>query len=145
MIRRWGERVEAGRRYRLRPGAYAILLRGTEVLLTHQAHPRPEVQLPGGGVDRGEGPLRALHREVLEETGWRIGAARRLGAYRRFAFMPEYGWWAEKLCHVYVVRPALRLGPPREPGHTAFWAPLGDAAGLLANPAERDFVRRLGG
>jgi 8-oxo-dGTP diphosphatase len=145
MIRRWGERVEAGRRYRLRPGAYAILLRGREVLLTHQAEPRPEVQLPGGGVDGGEGPLRALHREVLEETGWRIGRARRLGAYRRFVFMPEYGWWAEKLCHVYVARPALCLGPPREPGHTALWAPIGDAAGLLENPAERDFMRRFRG
>jgi 8-oxo-dGTP diphosphatase len=143
MIRRWGERVERGRPYRLRPGAYAILVRGTEVLLTHQAEPKPEIQLPGGGVDPGEGPLRALHREVLEETGWRIGAARRLGAYRRFAFMPEYDRWAEKLCHVYVARPALCLGPPTERGHTALWARLGDAAELLENPAERNFVRRL--
>ena len=143
MIRRWGELVERGRRYALRPGAYAILLRDGEVLLTHQSEPRPEVQLPGGGVDPGEGPLRALHREVLEETGWRIGGARRLGAYRRFAFMPEYDRWAEKLCHVFVARPALCLGPPTERGHTALWAPLGTVAGLLDNPGEREFVRRL--
>ena len=142
-MRRWGERVERGRRYGLRPGAYAILLRDGEVLLTHQAHPRPEVQLPGGGVDPGEGMVRALHREVLEETGWTIGAPRRLGAWRRFVFMPEYGRWAEKVCHVFLARPALRHGEPREAAHTALWAPLTAAAALLANPAEADFLRRL--
>ena len=40
---------------------------------------------------------------------------------------------------------ALALGPPREKGHAALWAPLGAVPGLLDNPAERDFVRRLTG
>jgi 8-oxo-dGTP diphosphatase len=79
MIRRIGERVVSGQRYRVRPGVYAVLLRGTEVLLTFQEAPVPEFQLPGGGIDAGEHPLPALHREVMEETGWTIGAARRIG------------------------------------------------------------------
>ena len=76
-MRRWGEAVERGRSYRRRPGAYAILWRDGELLLTFQAEPKPEVQLPGGGIDPGESPFRALHREVREETGWSIAAARR--------------------------------------------------------------------
>jgi 8-oxo-dGTP diphosphatase len=143
MIRRYGEPVDPARRYRLRPGVYAILPRGGDLLLTFQAEPLPEVQLPGGGIDRGEDPIRALHREVYEETGWHITAPRRLGAYRRFTYMPEYDLWAEKLCHVYLATPTLRLGPPVEPGHTALWAPAKDALDLIANAGERDFLTRL--
>lgn len=142
-MRRWGEPPRRGQRYRLRPGAYAILWDGARLLLTVQAEPGPEVQLPGGGIDPGEGPLAALRREVREETGWLVGGARRLGAYRRFAFMPEYGLWAEKVCQVWIARPVRRIGEPSERGHAAIWASPRAAAAILANPAERDFVRRL--
>ena len=49
-MRRYGAPVRRDRTYRPRPGVYAILLRGNRVLLTHQSTPRPEFQLPGGGV-----------------------------------------------------------------------------------------------
>lgn len=143
MIRRYGEAVDPARRYTLRPGAYAILPRGGDLLLTFQAEPRPEIQLPGGGIDKGENPMQALHREVFEETGWRIAAPRRLGAYRRFTWMPEYDLWAEKLCHVYVARPVRPLGPPTEPGHIALWATAVAALRLIENAGERDFLARL--
>ena len=142
MIRRIGERVVSGQRYRVRPGVYAVLLRGTEVLLTFQEAPVPEFQLPGGGIDAGEHPLPALHREVMEETGWTIGAARRIGAFRRFTYMPEYDLWAEKVCAVYVARPVLRIRPPTEPGHRAFWVPGDAAAAMLGNDGDRLFLQR---
>ena len=85
MIRRIGSVPNNMRRYTLRPGAYAVLPRNGQVLLTCQTDPAPDIQLPGGGIDPGESPLRALHREVFEETGWRIARPRRLGAFRRFA------------------------------------------------------------
>jgi 8-oxo-dGTP diphosphatase len=138
-----GEPVRAGQRYRRRPGAYAVLLRGDRVLLTHQQEPEPEFQLPGGGVDAGEHPVAALHREVFEETGWRIAVRRRLGAFRRFTYMPEYDLWAEKLCTVYLGRPVLRLGPPSEAGHTAHWVPLALSAQIVGNAGDRLFLRRL--
>ena len=142
MIRRIGERVVSGQRYRVRPGVYAVLLRGTEVLLTFQEAPVPEFQLPGGGIHAGEHPLPALHREVMEETGWTIGAARRIGAFRRFTYMPEYDRWAEKVCAVYVARPVLRIRPPTEPGHRAFWVPSDAAAAMLGNDGDRLFLQR---
>ncbi len=134
------EKPAPGRRYRLRPGAYVILLRGRDLLLTHQCDPEPEFQLPGGGIDPGETSIAALHREVFEETGWRIGRPKRLGAYRRFVYMPEYDLWAEKLCHVFLARPVLRLGPPAEEGHSAVWTSLALAPALLADTGARDFV-----
>ena len=137
MIRRYGEAVKVGKPYRRRPGVYAVLLRGGEVLLTHQAAPIPEYQLPGGGIDKGEAPIAALHREIFEETGWHIAPPRWLGTYRRFTFMPEYDMWAEKVCTIYVARPTLCQGPPSEAGHTAVWAPARVALDLLDNVGDR--------
>jgi 8-oxo-dGTP pyrophosphatase MutT (NUDIX family) len=97
MIRRVGHAPRADQSYTLRPGAYAILPLGHRVLLTAQSSRELDIQLPGGGIDPGESPVQALHREVLEETGWAIAYPRRLGAFRRFVYMPEYDLWAEKL------------------------------------------------
>lgn len=142
-MRRFGDPPLASKRYRRRPGAYAILSKGREVLLTHQSEPVPEYQLPGGGIDPGENPLAALHREVLEETGWRIGRARRLGSYRRFTYMPEYDLWAEKLCAVYLAQPVRDHGSPLEIGHHAIWASIEDAAELVGSPGDAAFLRGL--
>ena len=137
MIRRYGEAVKRGQRYRRRPGVYAVLLIGDSVLTTFQMEPTPELQLPGGGIDKGEQPMAALHREVLEETGWTIALTRRLGAFRRFTYMPEYDMWAEKLCTVFLARPTLCLGPPREAGHSAVWLPAAEAIVHLGSAGDR--------
>ncbi|MFP1643634.1 NUDIX hydrolase [Pontitalea aquivivens] len=140
MIRRFGETVKRGQRYALRPGAYAVLRQGHRVLVTHQSWPQPEFQLPGGGIDPGESAIRALHREVREETGWIIARPVRLGAFRRFTFMPEYDRWAEKLCTIYAARPVRPVGPPTEPGHRAVWLPLDEALDALGNEGDRHFL-----
>jgi 8-oxo-dGTP diphosphatase len=137
MIRRYGEPVKPGHRYTRRPGVYAVLLQGDHILATHQAAPVPEFQLPGGGIDRGEQPIAALHREVFEETGWKVAVTRHLGTFRRFTYMPEYDLWAEKVCQVYLARPVRRLGPPSEAGHSAIWLPVTEALHLLGNAGDR--------
>ncbi|MFN0115439.1 MAG: NUDIX hydrolase [Paracoccaceae bacterium] len=142
MIPRFGDVPRPGQGYIRRPGVYAILMRGGEVLVTHQAEPVPEIQLPGGGIDPGESPFRSLRREVMEETGWTVSAAVRLGAYRRFTWMPEYRIWAEKICQVFLARPGRRVGPPTERGHTALWLPAELALASLASEGDRWFLAR---
>ncbi len=136
-MRRYGTPPQNGRRYTRRPGVYAILPREGQVLLTHQQEPVPEFQLPGGGIDPGEHPIDALHREVWEETGWSIAAPLRLGVYKRFTYMPEYDLWAEKVCTIYLARPVLRRGPPVEPGHSAHWMPAVRALDQLGTSGDR--------
>lgn len=61
-----------------RTAAYAVVTSSRGVLLTQLAattNAAGQWNLPGGGVDPGESPLEALHREVWEETGQVIAAA----------------------------------------------------------------------
>ena len=143
MIRRYGEAVQPGQSYRRRPGVYAILRDGDQILVTHQARPVSEFQLPGGGIDKGEHPIAALHREVIEETGWKISQPRRIGTFRRFTFMPDYDFWAEKICTVYLARPVYPLCPPTEAGHTAIWLPLRAALHELGNAGDRAMLAQV--
>ncbi|MGB0966564.1 MAG: NUDIX hydrolase [Halocynthiibacter sp.] len=136
MIRRFGEPRRPDVKYRHRPGAYAILPLDGQLLLTQQDWVDSELQLPGGGIDPGESPIAALHREVMEETGWRIANPRFLLTWRRFAWLPDYKFWAEKLCHIYVARPVRALGPPTEENHVAQWTSVSDAPDLLTNQGD---------
>lgn len=145
-MRRFGEPYVHGVPYRDRPGAYGIIGNGAgKVLLAYSTGRDGGWLLPGGGIDPGEGPVAALHREVMEETGWRIATPRRLTCYQRYVYMPDYGWWARKVCHVYVARGITALAAPTEPDHTPVWVDARKAASILQVGAEayalRDLIR----
>tara|TARA_R110002072_G_scaffold39494_2_gene113274 strand:- start:156 stop:593 length:438 start_codon:yes stop_codon:yes gene_type:complete len=142
MIRRVGYPPKPNKTYRLRAGVYAILPLKGRFLMTAQTAPELDVQLPGGGIDLGESPLQALNREVLEEIGWRIARPRRLGAFRRFVYMPDYDIWAEKLCHVYAAHPVRQIRDPIEPNHTTLVLSASEAIAVLGNDGDRMFLSR---
>ncbi len=110
--------------------------------MTAQMSPQVDVQLPGGGIDPGESPLQTLHREVMEEIGWSIAYPRRLGAFRRFVYMPEYDLWAEKLCHVYVAHPIRQIADPIEPDHTTVVLSADESLAVLGNDGDRSFLQQ---
>lgn len=141
-VRRYGGSPETGQSYRDRPGCYAMVVRGGEALLTiEHGQDRSEVQLPGGGVDPGEPFLAALHREVMEETGWRIGPARLAGIYQSYRYMPQYGFHARKVHRIYVARAVARLSEPLEAHHDAFWAPFDISPDLISNRTDAEYLR----
>tara|TARA_R110002049_G_scaffold44333_6_gene130280 strand:+ start:139083 stop:139520 length:438 start_codon:yes stop_codon:yes gene_type:complete len=142
MIRRMGHPPLAGQKYTARPGAYAILPLGRRYLMTLEMANQPEVQLPGGGIDPGESPIQALHREVMEEIGWRIARPRRLGAFQRFVYMEDYDLWARKICHVYVAHPVRQIAEPTEPHHETLVLSADEALATLANDGDRMFLQR---
>ena len=142
MIKRVGEVPKRDQKYTLRAGAYAILPIGRRFLLTADVGNVIDIQLPGGGIDPGESPLRALYREVREEIGWSIAQPLRLGAFRRFVFMPEYDLWAEKLCHVYVAHPTRQIQGPTEPHHETLILDADDAIAALGCDGGRGFLER---
>ena len=72
----FGHKV-AGRHYRLRPGAYAVIVDGERrvaVMRTGRG-----CYLPGGGSEPGESPEATLRREVREECGREIDILGKVG------------------------------------------------------------------
>ncbi|WP_417269260.1 NUDIX hydrolase [Celeribacter sp.] len=142
-MRKYGDPQKSGVRYTRRPGAYALLPLNGKLLVTYQGGSQNEFQLPGGGIDPGESPIAALHREVWEETGWRIARPRFVGRFRRYAYLPEYDMWAEKICLIYTARPVRKLCDPIESSHTAHWITPEHAATALGNAGDRAFVASI--
>ena len=142
-MKRFGERIVAGQKYIRRPGSYVILPYGDRVILTLQDGPEPEFQLPGGGIEVGEHPIPALHREVLEETGWIIAQPRKVGIYNRFVYMPDYNMWAEKVCSIYVARPCYQLCDPLEPAHSVHILPHATALEVTTDEGQNAFLRMV--
>ena len=103
-MRRYDAPPAQGIYHKHRPGAYGIFWHKGQILLTFQAGLHNEWQLPGGGVDVGESNAQALIREAYEETGWKVTVDRKITAYRRFVYMPEYKMHADKVCHIYQGR-----------------------------------------
>jgi len=141
-MRRIGEPVRPGIGYRDRMGAYAIVLRCGRVLGVWQ---EGELQLPGGGIDPGESPVAALHREVLEETGWRIagpdgGPPRRIAGFQRYAWLWDYKYFARKVQAIYLAHAVRCLGPPTEVNHHPVWLTPREAAASLHIEGDRAMV-----
>ena len=122
----------------------AVILRDAQVLLAVRSDLRGW-ELPGGTPHSGESDVRALAREVREETGLAVEILRHVGDYERSGFLPH-------LARVFVCRsvggaerpsaetPRLRwFDVGRLPSTLFPWyrAPLADAFARLGEPVAR--------
>lgn len=67
------------------------------------------LELPAGGIDKGEVPEQAAGRELIEETGYR---AQRLEPLCRFLTTPGL---TDELMHVFVAHDLTHVGQQLEP------------------------------
>lgn len=117
------------------------ILEDRKIMILHDEQPdRSAVLTPAGGkVDEGESPEKALQREFLEETGYKIGEIRPWFTHRPSSNM-------EMVTHAFVARKLSRAQDPKpEPGeclrelHYSF----DDFLALGEDPMLRDWMLRI--
>jgi 8-oxo-dGTP diphosphatase len=126
---------------------YGVLRENGKVLLTRSAFRGSSfINFPGGGVDIGEGPMAALLREFVEETGLVVRPSRTLYASEGAHLSTQApiqivsAYWL-----VEQVSGDLRTGGNGDDVLELFWA---DPARLPLDemfPADLEFARRLPG
>lgn len=123
--------------YRPRPGAYALAIRGSGVLVVEE---ESGLFLPGGGIEPGEPPEEALCREVMEETGFVVEDATFLARARQFALNTRNEGF-DKDCHMYRVT----LGAQTRTGDCPTrWLAIEEARVLLAHEVFQWVVEQYG-
>lgn len=134
-----------GRDHKSRPGAYGVVFDARRRLLVVEEFGR--LYLPGGGLDPGETPEQALHREFEEETGYTVAIESVLGEAREFVADETPGVTAafNKHCYLYEVRLTGGTGVPTIDSNKPSWMPLAEAMEALNNEAHRWAVRRSRG
>jgi ADP-ribose pyrophosphatase YjhB (NUDIX family) len=96
--------------------AGAILDGEGRVLLVRQTY-MTGWRLPGGGLDHGEAPEKALRRELHEELGLTGGNVRLFGLYSRKV------WWLTHLTALYVIEGGVVEFRPNWEVKAVCWAP----------------------
>ncbi len=134
-----------------RVGAYAVIIWDAQVLLTrlasHVSFPQ-RWTLPGGGIDHGESPEQALIRELHEETGHQVAAAKlhAVGS-RQFVGTAPSGQLEDfhQLQIVYRVTVAHKREPVvHEVGGStdhAAWVPLAELDTIPLTESARAWIR----
>ncbi|RST08786.1 NUDIX domain-containing protein [Streptomyces sp. WAC07149] len=137
-------------RVRTRVSVYGIAVEDGRLLLARLTDASPIFapglwHLPGGGIDPGEQPVEALARELREETGLELAAARLLDA-RTYAIERRGVSW-NLTALFYAVE--LEAGAPavaEVDGSTdaARWIPVAELRDSMLSPAAADALRMPG-
>ena len=132
-----------GRDHKPRPGAYGVVLDSGGRLLVVEEFAR--LYLPGGGLDPGETPEQALHREFEEETGYTVTIDSVIGEAREYVADETPGVAAafNKYCYLYVVRLTGGTGVPTIDSNKPSWVAVAQALPMLSNEAHRWAVRQV--
>ncbi|TAK04815.1 NUDIX hydrolase [Patescibacteria group bacterium] len=97
-----------------RPSGYAFIREHDGLILMVQPAWRPIWELPGGGIEQGEDMLAGIHRELMEETGYRAVLSER-PIYEAFVRFYDIDGGERRYCHARIrVHAGSLLGPRRD-------------------------------
>jgi 8-oxo-dGTP diphosphatase len=122
---------------------YGVFVADGKVLMTETQVPSGSIMnFPGGGLELGEAPLDAIHREFQEETGLEIKVQKLLFCSERFQQNPEYPH--EQLMHIYFeVISSSRVSTLSGNGDDVVslrWVPFAELSSLRILPVDQEFI-----
>ncbi|MDQ7734918.1 NUDIX domain-containing protein [Halomonas sp. SpR1] len=96
----------------IRSTAACVIQQGQRFLLVeeHRGGPQSVFNQPAGHIEPGEGPIRAILREVVEETAWQVSLTGYLGLY---VFHTGAGETFHS--HGFIAEPLQQLDLPLDP------------------------------
>ncbi len=120
--------------YRLREAARAIVLDNEHNVALLHVGKYNYFKLPGGGIDEGEEPAQALHRECLEEIGCEIEILNEIGKIIEHRKM----YTIEQISYCYFAKVSGEKGKPNftkkelSEGFEQIWIPYDEAVTLIS-------------
>jgi 8-oxo-dGTP diphosphatase len=139
-IPEFGQRI-AGRHYRRRPGAYAVILDAEcriAVVRTSNG-----CYLPGGGAEPHESPETTLRRETREECGREIEILKRIGEAVEYISSGQDGDGLIKQGVFFEAAFGAISQVAVEADHTLIWLTPTEAEAILSNRSHAWAVRHL--
>lgn len=126
--------------YLFRPGAYGIHISDDNhylILKTPDGY-----FLPGGGVEKNETHIKALHRELKEETGYQLENSSFHLEAQQYFFSLKRG--IHYLLHgrFYFIEIGEKVSPPVEPDHQVVWVPEAKVPEILFLESHRFAVKK---
>lgn len=123
------------KRYAQRPGAYAVIL-NEEGLVGVVKNPKGYFLL-GGGIEGGETPEQALHRECKEEIGMSLRIERKIGVATQHLYVPEIDLYLSKEGHFYEATLLTLVDENSEDNHEFHWLSVSEALEKLHHQSHR--------
>ncbi len=129
----FGEKI-AGKNYIERPGAYAVIIK--DGLYAVVKNPKSFFLL-GGGIEGGESPEEALHREVREEIGMGIRIDKKIGVAMQHIYVPEVDVYVSKEGHFYCATLLSNVSENSEANHELHWLTKEEALEKIFHESQR--------
>ena len=102
-----------------RPGAYAVIVNNHKQIVVIETG--SGCFLPGGGMDPGETEMDALHRELMEETGYQISVIAEIGSAVEYIKASTENKYYRIRSRFYQVQLDAKIGEGIEEDHRLIW------------------------
>ena len=112
-----------GRHYQYKQSVYGVAYDQRQQTFLTVETKWNNLLLPGGGVERGETPEQALHRELLEETRFTIQIDALIGRAEQYLMAPS-GEAVLNDASFFEIRLLKQIQVSRELNHRLVWQPL---------------------